>query len=164
MLLSLVVAFSHKFVPFLFVPWTLYLATGWYFALIVTGYFAAQQTRSDFPLAIRRTSPWCTRLAFSMLPRPIWFPSILFVNRKMGSYTFSLRPEDARAASFCRWRSVEHVDPRSDVLKHPVETIEKPLSGVSAAGSDLPMPASVHPFQIQNLKQNTQIDPFPFDY
>jgi hypothetical protein len=48
--------------------------------------------------------------------------------------------------------SVQDVDPRSDVLDQPVESLEKPLSGVSAAAHDLPVPAAVHHFQIQNLK------------
>jgi len=48
--------------------------------------------------------------------------------------------------------SVQDVDPRSHVLDQPVESLEKPLSCVSAAAHNLPVPAAVHHFQIQNLK------------
>lgn len=48
--------------------------------------------------------------------------------------------------------SVENVDARGDVLNQPVKTLEQSFAGVGAAADDLPMPAFVHDFKIENLK------------
>jgi hypothetical protein len=48
--------------------------------------------------------------------------------------------------------SVQNVNPRSDVLNQPVETVEEAISCVRAAAHNLPMSISVHAIQIQNLK------------
>ena len=69
----------------------------------------------------------------------------------MGKYEIAFRPLCASIA-FANDKSVQNINPRSDVLNKPVETIEETLSCVGATAYDSPVSASVHGVQIKNLK------------
>ena len=69
----------------------------------------------------------------------------------MGKYAIAFRPHCASKA-FANDESVKNINPRSDVLNKPVETIEETLSRVGAAAYDSPVSASLHGVQIKNLK------------